>query len=242
MKTIIYLTDSVLDESIARPCREQLKKAAGENRIISVSQKPLDLGTNVCVGEIGRSWLNIYKQQLEGLKLADTKYVAIAEHDVMYTQEHFDWTPPRDDTFYYNDNCWLVQWGGNHPEMNGMYSRWSKNRYALSQLVCDRELLISSIEERLQLIESGIEAMRKLGEPGAFNPEAVKLAKLATNGRAGQLQGLLREHLAKFRSEAFNTVNPNLDIRHGGNFTGARRGHHRTYDLKPWGDFSKIMI
>lgn len=241
MKTIIYLTDSLLDEKIANACIKQLKKAAGDNPIISVSQKPLDFGKNICVGEIGRSWLNLYKQQLAGLEAAETEAIAIAEHDVMYTKEHFDWTPPDLNTFYYNDNCWLVQWGGNHPELNGMYSRWSKNRYALSQLICGRDILINSIRERLHLIESGIKIMRKLGEPGAFNPQAALLAERATNGKSEYLHVLLQDHLKKFTCKAFNTKNPNLDIRHASNFTGPRRGIQRTYTLEPWGKFDKYI-
>lgn len=241
MKTIIYLTENRLEESIALKCREQLKKAAGNNPIISVSQKPIDLGKNICVGDIGRSWLNLYKQQLVGLKAATTKYIAIAEHDVLYTEEHFNFQPPRDDVFYYNHNCWFLQWGGNHPELNGMFSFW-KNRNALSQLICDRELLIQSIEERLVLIDGGLKQMRKLGEPGCFPPEVVKAAMIATEeGNCAYLRPYLDKHLSTFKSDSFETVNPNLDIRWGGNFTGARRGKNRCYKLPYWGTFSDII-
>lgn len=240
MKTIIHISEPSLDPQIAEMCRKQLKKACGDNHIISVSQVPLDLGENICVGDIGRSWLNIYKQQLVGLKATKTEYVAIAEHDVLYTQEHFDWTPPRNDTFYYNENNWFVEW--RREEMRGMYSRWPKPRLALSQLICSRDLLIQSIEERLQLIEGGIKIMRKLGEPGAFPPKVVEAARIAVSGKPHQMQHLLEDHLTKFKYETFKTVLPNLDIRHESNFTGARRGKNRTYELFPWGRFSMEMV
>lgn len=238
--TIIYLTENRLAETIAKLCRKHLVIAADGKRIISVSQKPINLGDNICVGDIGRSWLNIYKQQLVGLKEAKTKYVAIAEHDVLYTKEHFNWMPKDDETFWFNDNCWFVEWGGNHPEMDGMYSKWSSNRKALSQLICNRELLIKSVEERLELIEGGLKIMRKLGEPGSFPKDVVEAAKIAVSGKPDYLKNLLDKHLTQFKSESFNTVNPNLDIRHKTNFTGPRRGKKRRYYLEPWGEFKNI--
>jgi hypothetical protein len=77
-RTILYLTDNTLDEKIADLCKKQLLKEAGDIPIVSVSQKPMDFGKNICVGEIGRSWMSLYKQQLEGLKANKTKYVIIA--------------------------------------------------------------------------------------------------------------------------------------------------------------------
>jgi len=240
--TIIHLTDNSLDEKIASRCREILVREAGENPIISVSQEPIELGTNICVGKIGRSWLSLYKQQLEGLHAATTEFIAIAEHDCMYTNEHFSWVPPRDDTFYYNVNCWLTQWGGNHPELNGMYSLWSRNRHALSQLIGSRTLLIASIEERLSLIDEGVGVVRHAGEPGCI-PDGFqrKAEKWAKSGASVQLQRYLGDYLKKYRSEDFKTANPNLDIRHGSNFTGAKRGKKRRYELPFWGDFKELM-
>ena len=240
-KTILYITDSVLDEQIAGVCRKQILKVAGENQIVSVSQKPLDFGKNICVGDIGRSWLNIYKQQLAGLKEVKTEFVAIAEHDCLYSEEHFNWIPPDKDTFFYNDNVWLAEWNGNHPELNGMYSRWTRNRKALSQLICSRQLLIDSINERLTLLEGGLKILRRLGEPGAFPLEVVQAARIATSGSHQHLSGLLENHLKKYKSDIFNTEISNLDIRHSSNFTGPRRGKHRCYSLPYWGGLKNIM-
>lgn len=242
MKTIIYLTDNSLDEKLATRCRELLVKEAGDTPIISVSQKPIDLGTNICVGEIGRSWMSLYKQQLAGLKAAKTKYISIAEHDCLYTSEHFKWIPPKDDVFYYNQNCWFVQWGGNHPELNGMYSNYWGDRFALSQLVCSRDLLIASIEERMYLFENGLKSIKNAGEPGvAKNTDMEKAYKLATSGVSCHLSGLMEAHLTKFSADKFATTNPNLDIRHGTNFTGPKRGKNRTYTLPYWGEFKNVM-
>ena len=46
------------------------------------------------------------KQILTALENSTTDYVFFTEHDVLYPKCHFDFTPPRDDIFYYNANVW----------------------------------------------------------------------------------------------------------------------------------------
>lgn len=243
-KTIIYLTDNSLDEALAAKVREILVREARGIPIVSVSQKPVDLGLNVCVGEIGRNWVSLYSQLIAGIDACDTPYVGVAEHDCLYSHEHLAWIPPRGDVFYYNSNCWLVQWGGNHPELNGMYSYWPK-RLALSQLVCDRQLLRASITERLELLEDGSSITREFlgcGEPGVVSERAMKKARdAALSGKPIQLQRYLNDYLRKYTSEAFKTGIPNLDIRHASNFTGPKRGKMRRYELPYWGRFEGVI-
>lgn len=245
--TIIYLTDNILAEPLASRVREILTEKACGIPIISISQEPLDYGTNICVGKIGRSWLSLYKQLQEGLEAATAKNIVIAEHDCCYSEEHLNWTPPRDDTFYYNHNHWLVQWGGNHPELNGMYSYWPR-RYALSQLVCNRELLLRSTTERLSFIEKGFlitKGLKGAGEPGVNDAEAIETplqaaARRAASGRA-ITSPTLAGYLTHYNAEPFKTVNPTLDIRHSTNFTGPKRGKNRCYELPYWGKFDELM-
>ncbi len=45
----------------------------------------------------------------------------------------------------------------------------------------------------------------------------------------------------KYKAEAFRTKLPNLDVRHGGNFSGMRFGKNKTYILPYWGKFSLLM-
>jgi hypothetical protein len=248
-KSVLYLTDNSLDEKLAEFCRKQIIDNCESDvnigfdfDIISVSQKPIIFGKNICVGEIGRSWLSLYKQMMAGLEACETKYIGIAEHDVLYSSEHLQWIPPTDDTFYYNHNCWLVQWGGNHPELNGMYSYWPK-RFALSQLVCNKELLKESIKERLSLLENGyhmVKGLKGAGEPGVADNIAIGQLE-AGSGRPTQLQRYLKGFLKEYKSESFKTEQPNVDIRHSSNFTGPKRGKMRRYDLPYWGKFSDLV-
>ena len=236
MRTIIYLTDNTLDEEIAALCRRKLLEVAGGIPIVSVSQEPLDFGRNVCVGQIGRNWLSFYKQMLAGTLVAQTPWVLIAEHDCLYTPEHLNYTPASSDVFWYNDNRWLVQWGGNHPELNGMYSWWTGG-LANSQLICDRGLLEKSLVERLNILESGVSPRAfGTGEPGVTTPKAIQNArKWATSGKPVWLRGYLEDYLTKYEHKTFKTELPNLDIRHGTNFTGPKRGTKRRYELPYWG-------
>ncbi len=243
-KSIIYLTDNSLEETLATKCRQKLSEVAQEIPIISVSQKPIDFGENVCVGEIGRSWLSLYRQLKAGAERVKTKYVSIAEHDCMYTREHLDWTPPKDDTFYYNENVWLVEWQGNHPELNGMYSTYWAERRALSQLVCNSELLLNTVSKRLELLELDPKMVRRMvfaGEPGVSLINLESAQYWAKSGKPVHLQQLLKEYLETEKSDLFRTEIGNLDIRHKSNFTGPKRGKNRTFNHPYWGEFKKII-
>lgn len=243
--TILYLTDNTLDPEIASACRVVLKSEAGDIPIVSVSQKPIELGLNICVGEVGRNWISLYKQMLTGLNAISTEFAVIAEHDCMYTHEHLAWEPPSSDRFYYNHNHWLVQWGGNHPELNGMYSYWA-NRTALSQMIASVKLIKESTSEVLGLLEMGLQVKRGMrwhGEFGAANQnkDFMKAAEAAESGYPIQLQRYLKNYVTKYIAEPFRTEIPNLDIRHGTNFTGPKRGKNRTYILPYWSAFDNVM-
>jgi hypothetical protein len=193
------------------------------------------------VGEIGRSWLSLYKQLYAGLEKAQTKNVVIAEHDVLYVREHLLFEPLRDDIFYYNCNVWLVQWGGNHPELNGMYSYWP-NRYCLSQLVCNRQLFLNWVENVLSLLGDDFNKQLMHAEPGICSERELEtVRKRARDGKASYLHIYLKDYLEKFKKDTFETKVPILDIRHRSNFSGPRRGGRRRYLLPYWGEFKEVM-
>ena len=45
----------------------------------------------------------------------------------------------------------------------------------------------------------------------------------------------------KWTAGSFKTKQPNLDIRHGGNFSGGRVAGSKVMTLSPWGDFKKFL-
>jgi hypothetical protein len=243
LNTILYLTDNSVPAEIGDMCKRILLREAGDIPIVSVSQKPIEFGQNVCVGEIGRSWMSLYKQILVGLDVIHTENVVIAEHDCLYTHEHLSYQPAFPGAFWYNYNHWLVQWHGNHPELDGMYSYWPK-RTALSQLVCKGDLLWQSTEEVMRLLDLGLRVEKGLhwyGEPGQTSEQFRKAFVEASSGRSTQLQMYLKDYVTKYQTNYFETFNPNLDIRHSSNFTGPKRGKNRTFDLPPWGKFAEVI-
>jgi len=242
--TIIYYTENRLKEPLFSACQRHLEKAAEQIPIVSVSHEPINLGTNISIGKQKPSWLLLYKQVLMGVEAAKTKYVAMAEHDCFYTHEHFSWTPPKDDTFYYNENHWLVQYAENsHPELKGMYSRYWKQRLALSQMICNRELLIDTLNQRLDLLDKDRRLVRKIvfaGEPG-LSRLRVEGMKWAKSGRPVYLKKYLKDQLDSEKYGVFKTKIPNLDVRHDSNFTGAKRGRKRCYNIPYWGKFKDLV-
>ena len=151
--TILYYTANVADANMVSLVEDRLKKLKYD--IISITQKPTDLGKNICVGKMGRSLENIYRQVLIGAHNTKTEYVALCEDDCFYTQDHFDYRPQN--KFAYNLNRWNL-----HID-DGLYSY--RERPVLSQCIAPRQLLIRCLEERFALKEI---PKKHCGEMGVF--------------------------------------------------------------------------
>ena len=102
MKKILYYTDNNIDTDIQQMCIRELLKA--NIPIISVSFEPMNLGTNICVGQQPRCDDTIFWQIATGCLECLNDIVYLAEHDVLYHQSHFDFIPPRRGVLYYNIN------------------------------------------------------------------------------------------------------------------------------------------
>lgn len=193
-KGVLYYTDNAIDENILKMCQDQLLVASKEatNQIVSVSQKPIDLGENI-VMPLERSAKSMFIQILEGLKKLKTDIVFFAEHDILYTKEHFDFIPTRKDTFYYNTNVWFLRWSDGHCLYYGATQ--------LSGLCAYREELIKHFEERVKMIEE-IGFSRNMG----FEPMTHNRIKWEN----------------QYRFEQWQSVVPNVDIKHGKNQLRAR--------------------
>jgi len=229
--TIIYYTDNSLDDKIFKKCQDQLLLAAGSIPIVSVSQRPIELGKNICVGDIGRSYHSYYTQILEGLKNCNSENVATVEHDCLYSAEHFEFIPPQKDIFYYNINVWFVNC------IDGKYSYYS--RKAQSQLICNRQILIKAIEEKLLQTETGYPSEGRAKykcEPGVCDHriEFIEEKKKWCNNYKIQYE--------QFRAEIFKTEIPNIDIRHKSNFSipgSYKKSNKFTFTLPYWGKFNE---
>lgn len=144
--TIIMLTASRVPEKWAKFHKEKLIEASNGAEIITISRKPLDWGTNLLDQEPYHI-SNIYYQLLKGAKMAKTEYIAVAEDDTLYPQEHFEFRPPKD-VFAYNQNRFgIFSWG--------KPTYFWKDRISNSTLIASRKLVIEALEERFKKYPDG---------------------------------------------------------------------------------------
>ena len=161
--TVIYYTDNRVTSKLFYEARKVLLEAAKDFPLISVTQKPLDFGQNICIGDIGRSHLNIYRQMLIGAKAAKTDFLGFAEDDTLYSHQHFKDFRPKPDEFAYNMSRWsLFTW-----VEPAVYS-WL-NRYTNSSLIAPRKLFIEAMEERFNKYSDESKFKLKFwAEPGRY--------------------------------------------------------------------------
>ena len=144
--TIIFLTANKVPKKWAEFHKEKLMEAVGVFPIITVSMEPLDWGINI-LQDKPYSASNIYFQMLRGAKAASTEYIGVAEDDMLYPKEHFEYRPPPD-TFAYNMNKFsLFTWG--RP------TYFWKDRVSNSTLIASRRLVIEALEERFNKYPDG---------------------------------------------------------------------------------------
>ena len=104
-KEILYYTSNREKPEFEQKIVAKLKETTNLP-IISVSQKPMDLGRNICVGDVGLSYLNLYRQQLIGARESNADWLVFAESDFIYPPEYFDFEPTEDCYLY--DNIYIL--------------------------------------------------------------------------------------------------------------------------------------
>jgi len=160
--TILLKTANQLNENTAQKIRDYLLEVT-ENKypIISVSQKPINFGKNICVGEIGVSKHNSYKQILIGVREVKTKYVACIDDDALYTPEYFLYRPS-DDVFSYETNYWFAQ-----PEKDYYWRVHDINkRGGMWSCISSTKLLLDNMTQRFKVYPTTAESRFLWGEPG----------------------------------------------------------------------------
>ena len=158
--TIIYYTSNREDETFEEKIRGELVKNRSGLPVISVSQKPIDLGENVCVGEHEASTYNTKKQIYEGLKRATTEYVVMAEADFLYPKEYFEFEP-KGDKFYCVENVYIA-WINR--------SKFYRKLGSEGAMICHRESLMEIMETYLTEWD-----MRTKMKSLLFHPESIKV-------------------------------------------------------------------
>lgn len=143
MKTILYYTSNRESPEFEAKIQERILEVCGDLPIVSVSQKPSLFGKNICVGDVGHSYLNLYRQTLIGAREAKTEYLVFAEADFLYSKEYFDFKPSGKNLYRY-ENDWVIL---TNPRFRYKYF---KKPYAGGTLICKREYMIKELEQYLE--------------------------------------------------------------------------------------------
>jgi len=234
--TVIYYTSNHLEETnpyFLENTKRQLLKAIGEHPLISVSHKPMDFGHNIVVGEAdgvvkGRSHRNIYRQILIGCLNATTKYVAMAEDDILYSFEHFHTHVPKRNVFSYDmQKLSLFTW-----TKPPMYSFRTK-RKVVNQLIAPRKMLIEAMEERFAQVP-------KLKSQG-WDDASID-SKWGDPGRYENLLGVTVREVEEFYSGVPSIVFSHPEA-YGYLSQGSKKrlGDIRMYDIPVWGKASDVL-
>jgi len=192
-KGIIYYTDNKCEERILAMVRKQIGICRKGMHLISVSQIPISFGDNIVIEEES-SKLTMFKQILMGLEESRSDVVFLVEHDVLYHPSHFDFTPERDDIYYFNKNVWKVD------AKTGRCLYYLTGR--VSQLCANRDLLIEHYRKKIEMVESGGWNTRIGYEPGN--------------------RGTKSGGVDDFERDYFVSKFPNIDIRHLNNLSSSR--------------------
>lgn len=217
--TIILLTANKVPKKWAQFHKQKLLEAAGGSPLITISREPLDWGKNILQDEpYGIS--NIYFQLLKGARIAETEYIGVAEDDILYPKEHFEFRPSLD-TFAYNMNRFNVFTWSRKP------TYFWKNRMGNSTLIAPRKLTIEALEERFNKYPNGT--------PPSFTGE------LGRSNIEDKL-GVTRRKSAWFQTE-ISIIK--IDHEHG--IDRLARTHRkgmgilRAYDIPYWGKAEDIV-
>lgn len=158
--TVVYLTANKMPSRWERFHRGHLLSAIQDRPLITVSVKPVDLpGTHLFQEGPFCAW-SVYQNLLRAARIADTKYVAVAEDDTLYTWRHFSDFRPKDDEIAYNFSRWSVfSWLKEHAFFSCI------RKPGNFTMIGPRQLVIEALEERERKWPDGLPYAGEIGRP-----------------------------------------------------------------------------
>lgn len=148
------------------------------------------------------SYPQMIRQIIACLKASSPDMIFFTEHDVIYNPTHFEFTPERDDIFYYNSNVW--KWDYPHDR----YVTHDR-LISLSGMCCYRKLALEHFKKRLAKIqELGVD------KPHRGEPKWLRIM--------GYEPGTKQPHRGGYWTDEFETwrsKKPLIDIRHDKTFS-----------------------
>lgn len=136
--TILYYSSNKEKPEFEQRIIDNLRKTCGDLPIISITQKPIKLGKNICVGDVGVSGFNMFRQVQIGLLEAKTQFVISAEADCLYPPDYFTFIPERDDICYRNTNLYVM------PQHRSFF--WKKPEGATHAQIVGRKFYLATLE------------------------------------------------------------------------------------------------
>lgn len=106
--TVIYYSSNKEDIGFESRVQATIYENCGGLPIISVTHKPVRFGRNICVGDVGVSGFNMFRQVQIALQNCDTDFVISAEADCLYPPDYFQFRPSREDIVYRNSNLYVM--------------------------------------------------------------------------------------------------------------------------------------
>ena len=196
-KGICYYSDNTCDGTkLGEEVKTRLKKISHDKNIpiTTACLKKIDLGVkNIHFPSLKRGKLTMFKQILASLENCPHDIVYLCEADVIYDPSHFDFTPPRKDIVYYNQNNWQLRVD------DGFAVYFDCKR--VSQICAYRDLLIEHYRKRIKIVEEKGFSNAMGYEPGSHHrPERVD----------------------DLESDIFISAVPNIDLAHGTNVTARK--------------------
>jgi hypothetical protein len=219
-KGVVYYTENRCPEPLFSTVQNQIKRCVNGNQVVSVSLAPIPFGENVvlnrdncCGGNpvshrcAERGILTMFKEILAGLEASTADVVFFCEHDVLYHPSHFEFTPPRRDIFYYNENVYKID------TSDGKALFYYAKQTA--ELCAYRALLLEHYQKRIAKIEQNARDMIARGEP---------VHRDGFSQHMGYEPGchMPPRGVDNYGAERWMSRYPNLDVRHGKNLTASR--------------------
>jgi hypothetical protein len=231
--TLLHYTANRVSPTFWAETMTRARLAAGRSvPMVLVSQQPIaetwahhPRDVFHCVGPIGASIYNVYRQVLIGAKLAQTPFVACVEDDSLYSPDHF-WHRPPLDTFFYNDNRWVITRRLSDDGKSRTAFYYWRHRTQMAMCIAPRELLIATLEERFAKypdpVPHDIAKATGWGEPGRYEKNI----------------GITRQTLAYF-----NSKEPCVTFNHALGLMGRRAvkdDDRICTTLERWGDANDL--
>lgn len=142
--TCIYYSSNKENPEFEKRIRDNILKVCGDLPIVSVTQKPINFGKNIVVGDVGASGFNMFRQVQIACLEAKTKYVLSIEADCLYPPDYFTFIPKKDNICYRDKNLYVM------PQHRNYF--FKKEEGATHAQIIGREFYLDTLEK---LFEGG---------------------------------------------------------------------------------------